>query len=390
MKELNESLQKLRNYIEFEQFKGYDPYDTLNSVFPILCFGKWPAVLATQFQKRNPFNIRPFLGIKKIYSTKGMGLLLKAYIKLYILTNNKQLVSSIEFIKDWLIDNRTFYNEDFCWGYDYPYSTPKKQTKKGFPTVIHHSYIIDGLYEYYKFFGDQGIRNIIIEGADFIINNIPIIEIRESLCFGYNPQSEDCCYNASLHAAKCLAIADKLNQSNKYLTLVERAIDFVVTKQKDDGVWYYSEDIEGNERKQIDFHQGFIIESIYDVIAIIGYSFPHWQKAIKKGLCFYKEKQFFSNGQSKWRLPKIYPVDIHNQAQGIITFSKLNNYDPSLLSFAETIVNWTISNMQSKLGYFYYRNFRYYKNRISYMRWSQAWMLLALTEFLSNKKESEI
>ena len=387
MKELSESIQKLKNYIESEQFKGYDPYDTLNSFIPFQKMGKWVAVLATQFQKRNPINIRPLLGIKKFNSTKGMGLLLKAYIKLFILTNDKELVTSIESIKDWLIENKTFYNNDFCWGYDYPYSTPKKQIKKGFPTVIHHSYIIDGLYEYYKFSEDPKIKKIIIEGADFIINNIPIIKMGEAVCFGYNPQSDDCCYNASLHAAKCLAIADKLNQSNKYLPLIKKAIDLVVLKQKEDGVWYYSEDIKGNERKQIDFHQGFILESIYDISALIGYSSPHWQKAIKKGLKFYKEKQFFSNGKSKWRLPKIYPVDIHNQAQGIITFSKLNNYDPSLLGFAKTIVNWTIINMQSKKGYFYYRNFKYYKNKISYMRWSQAWMLLAFTEFLSNKKQ---
>jgi len=37
--------------------------------------------------------------------------------------------------------------------------------------------------------------------------------------------------------------------------------------------------------------------------------------------------------------------------------------------------------MQSKNGYFFYQKKRFFKNKISYMRWSQAWMLYALAIF---------
>jgi len=40
--------------------------------------------------------------------------------------------------------------------------------------------------------------------------------------------------------------------------------------------------------------------------------------------------------------------------------------------------------MQAKNGCFFYQKTRFYENRISYMRWSQAWMLYALAFFLSN------
>ena len=377
-----DSLERLRIYIEKQNFKGYDPYDTLNSWIPFQTLGEWPAVLATQFQKRNPVNIRPFLGIKKFHSTKGMGLLLKAYLKCFNVTGDKQLIPSIEFIKNWLVTKKTFYNNDFCWGYDYPYSTLNEQLKKGFPTVIHHSYIIDGLYEYHKVFNDSEIKELIIESTGFIMNNIPKLKIGKDICFGYNPDSDVCCYNASLHAAKCLAIADKLNRSSKFSTIIKQAVDFVVSLQKQNGVWYYSLDSKGNERKQIDFHQGFILESIFDIKKITKSTCNEWENAIRLGLNFYKEEQFFSNGRSKWRLPKIYPVDIHNQSQGIITFTKLCEYNPKYLDFARTITEWTIQNMQSHKGYFYYRNYKFYNNRISYMRWSQAWMMQALSELI--------
>ncbi|GAB1405071.1 exopolysaccharide biosynthesis protein VpsJ [Lentimicrobium sp.] len=383
MKNLNDSLQKLRNNIEFEQFKGYDPYDTLNSWIPFLSLGKWCAVLATQFQKRNPINIRPFLGIKKIHSAYGMGLLLKAYVKLFVLSENDDYIKSIIFIKDWLIKNRTPFEEELVWGYDYPYATPDFVNNKNYPTVVHHSFIIDALYEYYQVFKDPEIRNIIIKSGDFIIKHIPIIKTEEGVCFGYSPDSENCTYNASLHAARVLAIIQKLTGSQDNFNLIKEALNFVIAKQKNSGVWYYSMNTEnGEERMQIDFHQGFILECLFDIKTMTGYSNEKLEQSIIKGLEFYKNEQFFSNGKSKWRLPKIFPVDIHNQGQGIITFSKLRRYQEDGLIFSKKILLWTIENMQSKKGHFYYRNYSNYKNKIPYMRWGQAIMLLAFSEYL--------
>ncbi len=78
-------------------------------------------------------------------------------------------------------------------------------------------------------------------------------------------------------------------------------------------------------------------------------------------------------------LPTI-PLFVHNQSQGIITFSLLKDYDPSFLPFAQTIADWTIKHMQSPKGYFYYRLTPLFKNKIPYMRWGQGWMMLALAE----------
>ena len=64
------ALDKLQAYIEKEEFKGYDPYDTLKSPIPFKYFGKLIPILALQFQKRNPINIRALLGVKKDYVIK--------------------------------------------------------------------------------------------------------------------------------------------------------------------------------------------------------------------------------------------------------------------------------------------------------------------------------
>lgn len=99
-------------------------------------------------------------------------------------------------------------------------------------------------------------------------------------------------------------------------------------------------------------------------------------------MSFYMKNQFQSNGRSLWRYPKPLPIETHHHAIGILTFSLLSELNNDYLVFAEKIANFIISNMQDKTGFFYYRKYKWYTNRISYMRWSNSWMLLALSRLL--------
>ena len=79
---------------------------------------------------------------------------------------------------------------------------------------------------------------------------------------------------------------------------------------------------------------------------------------------------------------------MHTTAQLIVTLSKLN-----LLSqykeLTDRVISWSFKNMNDeKKGYFYYYKEKYFKIKIPYMRWTQAWMFYALSEYLlqNNKK----
>jgi len=131
-------------------------------------------------------------------------------------------------------------------------------------------------------------------------------------------------------------------------------MDYILTKQKPNGAWYFSE-TNGIERMQIDFHQGFILEALNDFIKYTNIDKEKYMDVLQKGAEFYKNEQFLPDGRGKWRYPRLWPIDIHNQAQGIITFSKLREIRPEYLEFAKTIAKWTIDNMQDRSGYFYYQ-----------------------------------
>jgi hypothetical protein len=375
-----ESLQLLIEYIERQNYRGYDPYDTLNSFIKFNALGKWIPAVATQVQKRNPVNIRPLLGIKEDFNPKGMGLFLKAYCNLYRISGDKNHLTRAKWIFEWLLTNYSHGYSGMAWGYNFPWASSNDCKEAFLPSVVVTSHVIDGIFAYYALTKDQRAQQSILSAAEYVSKDIPITQFDTGISFAYTHQSKGACYNASLHAAEILLKACLVEQKSPDERIAQAA-RFVLSRQKEDGSWYYSFDPENNtERKQIDFHQGFILVSLYNIQQQSGFLQKEIAKAINRGLDFYKQEQFFPNGRSLWRLPQRWPVDIHNQSQGVITFSLLRDYHPDNLKFAKTIARWTIRNMQDKSGYFYYRKYPLLTNKIPYMRWSQAWMLLALAE----------
>lgn len=92
------SLDRLQAYIEAEGFKGYDPYDALNSpVLRGMSFGnKYLRIAFTQGLKRLSVNLRPLFLVPKDYNPKGLGLFLWGYAKLYKLEKKDVYLNQIE------------------------------------------------------------------------------------------------------------------------------------------------------------------------------------------------------------------------------------------------------------------------------------------------------
>ena len=82
-----EAIEGLRAYCEAQHFKGWDPYDGLNSkVFQALPFLKksvFVRLAVIQGFKRSPINLRPIAMVPKGYNTKGLALFLHGYCNLY-------------------------------------------------------------------------------------------------------------------------------------------------------------------------------------------------------------------------------------------------------------------------------------------------------------------
>ena len=389
---IENSILSLYRYVKENGWEGYDPYDGLNSKFTSCISGKskWIRVFFVQLNKGLPINIRSILRIKKGIHIKGMGLFALAFLKLFRKFGDidflEEAVSCLDFLKKKSLKGNY---SDHCWGDYFEYQPAKNAlttNTANTPDIINTVVCASAFLEHYKITGNEESLAIAISSGNFIIHTLYINNGGKAF-FKYTPISEPSgiTYNASAHGAMLLAKISKYKKDPQDMEIAQRVINFVISKQKPNGAWYYSES-DGKEKIQIDFHQGFILDDLYDFIRYTEPSDDRYMNALLTGAEFYRNEQFLPDGSAKWRWPRQYPIDIHNQAQGIITFSKLGELESEYLDFARKIASWTIENMQSSGGEFYYRKGRYFTNKIPYMRWAQAWMMLALSILLESTK----
>ena len=375
---ISEALSKLQEHVEKSDFRGFDPYDLLRSYIPFDKFGRQITFVLSQANKRSPINFRPLLLVRKDVVPKGLALLLRAYCILYKVNPTMELKEKAEYLFQKLINCSVNGFSGNCWGINFDYANRHGIIPKSTPSSVVTNFVHAAIYEYYKLFSAPGALEILKGCGDFILRDLHKKKWPEGICISYTPTAKDCVYNANGHCAEILSRNYDLFGDLRLKKIAEDCVQFIVSRQKSDGRWNYGIDDEGKEKKQIDFHQGFLIDSILTYIKYTGDDNSEFLNAVDKAASFYRYKQFFQNGQSLWRYPKVWPVDIHNQAQGIITFCNLYSYNKTYGEFAKTIVNWTIANMLDKGGFFYYQKYRFFTNRINYIRWGQAWMLYAL------------
>ncbi|HPS60004.1 MAG TPA: hypothetical protein PLE33_01910 [Candidatus Cloacimonas sp.] len=384
-----EDLNKLLYWIDSEGYKGYDPYDTLNA--PIFSYVKsiYIKYIALQINKYLPINIRPLIGLKKDYSPKGIALFLNAYSKLMRIPELSSIYGllnrGIEKQLFWIKNNKINLNDTICWAMNFPLSNIQEERSKNDPSSVLNCFMGEALYEYYINTKDPEILNLLIGISNFLNNKIPVTKTNYGLCYSYTQHRKDIVFNANMHVAEFYSKLYKLTDNEEYKYIAKKCVNFTIKNQKSDGRWEYSISENGQERHQYDFHQGFILCSLYDYMILCNDHRDEVIGALQKGYIFYKS--LFYRGKSYWRYPKKYPIDIHNQAMGIICFSKLSNIFNDSLKQAEEIFIWTINNMQDKKGFFYTHSYPLIKNKIPYIRWGQAWMCLAFAECLQKMED---
>lgn len=371
------SLNKLKSYIEKENFKGYDPYDALNS--PILRFlslnEKYLRIAFIQSLKHLPINLRPILGIKKDYNPKGLGLLLWGYSKLYMLEEKREHLEKIEYLLALLESLKSKGYSGCCWGYNFPWQSKAFYLPKFTPTIVNSSFIGHALIDTYRYTGKERALQMALSIKDFILHDLNRKEEDSTLCFSYTPLDRTAVHNANLLGASFLIRLYKYISDQSLKKAALSSLSYSMKYQRDDGSWYYADtDCQG----WIDsFHTGFNLMSILYFLRE-GFA-EEYRSAFEKGVSFYAQNFFLPDGTPKYYHEKLYPIDIHSSAQAVVFFSRMGN---SYHEFTEKVLQWMIENLQNRRGFFYYQKRRLFTNKIPFMRWAQAWAFHALTEYL--------
>jgi len=196
--------------------------------------------------------------------------------------------------------------------------------------------------------------------------------------FSYSPEDSTQVFNASLLGSRLLARAYSYTKEEELMREAKRSVNFCCKHQKVDGSWTYGT---LPFHQWIDnFHTGYNLECLSDYAKYTGDKDRNHY--IEKGLTYYL-KTFFNSpeGMPAYYSNSLYPIDIHNTSQLIITLSKLGVLEENRY-LVEKVLLWTIDNMQDKKGYFYYQKKQGFSSKIPYIRWAQAWMFYGMSVYL--------
>lgn len=369
---------KLYRYAKDRDFSGWDPYDGLNSLLfkatpfnrIMVCRLAW-----IQFFKRCPINFRPVFLVPKGRNPKGIALFASTALNLFKLTGDNEYRIEAKALLDWLQNNYSKGFSGHAWGYNFTWQARNNLFPEFFPTIVTTSFVAGSFLDGYDITGNKELLDVAESAAAFILKDFYVYREDGGAAYGYGPSDKSCVYNATALGGQFFARLYKETGKSEYRGAAESAIKFVVSRQQNDGSWLYGDH---STQKWIDsFHTGYNLTAIKTYQEYTGD--PQYQKAIDAGFSFYQKECFTASGEPKYYSNSFYPIDVHACAVAILMFTEFGFPER-----AREIVDWTISKLWNKKGYFDYQITRHYRNSIPYMRWSQAWMLYALSEFLKS------
>ena len=387
---IRETVLKLLDYCKKNDWAGYDPYDAVNSkLFRLLPFldRRLPRLVLTQLLKRSPIDFRRLLMVPKTQNPKGLALFLMAFLKLRKLG----LLESDDLIRlmiQKLIDLKspinpsnpiTTTNPYFCWGYSFPWQTRTILVPRFAPNLVCTTFVANALLDAYEVGCESSCLEMATSAAEYILNELYWTDSESTACYSYPlPASHGHVYNANFLGAALLCRVYRHRGGQKFLDSALKVARYSASQQQDDGSWYYGE--HATQRWIDNFHTCYNLCALKSIGRYAATS--EFESNILRGFEFYRNHFFMEDSAPKYFHDRTYPIDIHSVAQSIITLLAFKDLDENSIGLARAVFRWTMANMWDEQGYFYYRVLSLLKVKISYMRWSQAWMLLALSTLL--------
>ena len=387
----------LKHYCESEDFKGWDPYDGLNSkvlrkILPLKHSALLRLVVIQGF-KRCPWNLRGIFLVPKQHNAKGIGLFLQGYCNLLkIVTKDntlastigtkEQILEKIHYLSDLLISMQSKGYHGACWGYNFDWQSRRLFLFPAYsPTVVATCFCTSALFEAYELTKKKEYLDVALDSANFILKDLHFDDYKGEKMISYSPlQGNYLVSNASLLGSKVLAYCYKYTKKEEYLKIAQSSVKACCLGQAEDGSWTYSQ---VPPKQWIDsFHTGYNLDGLMAYEKLTGDKSFH--DNIEKGFDFYIKNFFNEDGSPKYYHNEQYPIDIHCPGQLLVTLHSLNKYD-AYSYLADKVLEWTINNMQDKKGYFYYQLKKSKNSKIPYMRWSNAFMFYAMSYYLLNK-----
>ncbi len=376
-------LEKVWDWSEARSFRGYNKHDGLNSpvLRSMLGWAKWPRIAAIQAVMRFPVNIRPLMLIPETYNPKGLALFSLGCLDRYKATEEDRHLKRAERLLDLLVKIQSPGKwSGICWGYHYPWQDPGFFAPANTPNAVVTAFVCEAFLEAYRITGIGTYLDVVESAGKFFLNDLTVLlNEPDRLCLAYMPVPMTMrVMDVSILIGAVLAqlasmrrVADEVNAS------AGRLVNYVSDLQTDYGAWFYTDPPDDSLIRHDNYHTGFILDALWRYMEAA----DDWsmKSRYEQGLKFYAEKLFNADGSPRWMSDRDYPHDVHGAAQGILTFSNAARRGYPYADLTGKIYKWSIDNLYSGDGRFFYQKNRYWTKTFTLLRWCNAWMFRGLS-----------
>ncbi len=382
MTQLREAIAAIRAWGEVRDWRGYDPYDGLNSPLAALARGKLSRRLLTQVVKLSPLNLRPLLGIRPAWNQKAIGLVASGYARLAVAEEDDGArAAAIRFL-DWLVDNHADVEDGVAWGYHFPVQTRIFRYPPNSPNTIATTFVVQALLDGCELLGEPRFEQPVREATSFLLGQL-LADRPGGAYFRYIPGEDDLIHNANALACAVLARAGRVLDEQAFVGAVRRALPATLSAQRRDGSWPYAADA---SHSWVDnFHTGYVLESL----AVCSDTEPDAVSALAKGVAYWERELFLPDGTPKYFPDRTFPLDAHNYAQTIETWTAVARWHPGAIERATRAARLLVDCLLDPEGYIHFQRRRFWSNRVPLIRWSTAPAFRALTGLLLTSRREE-
>ena len=375
-------------YARERDYTGWDYGDGMSSrlLRAVPFESKWLNLAVQETVKRVPVNVRPLLLVEQRRSYKGTALFAMANQTTHWLTELfPEVIAPLEDgsysseavkLREWLVENQSVGYSGFCAGHKHEIQHPDGE--KGVPNdpdVVSTSYAVKALVR--GIYDSPEHEDVARSAAEFVVDDLKFRWVDDGAVINYHMNHPDDVFTINAGALGARLFVDLYDHTNEewLLEYAEGLLDHIAGLQTHLGGWYYRDPSQSSHLSMDSHHNGFVIESYqryHEVTARDRYA-----PTLDDALDFYRRVLFDSDGAPNFDEEHAYPRDIHAATQGILVFSYAGDF-----SFARKIIDWTVANMSLGDGRFVPRKYRYHTKRHVLMRWCEAWMAYALSEYL--------
>jgi hypothetical protein len=405
-RELWTSVNRFSSWLEASGYATYDPYDTWGTRYgklarrlyyqkhPLGIMMTAPLILMEIVFPR----LRQLLVSKNRYATADAQLAL-AFLNLHALNQNHGnsrsakmwLTKACSLAEDLLIQSVPGYR-GMGWGYPFDWQHANGLMPRGTPHITATPYAYEVFTRLFDLTGENHYLHVarsITEFVFFELNDTPTAS--DAAASSYTPHDHSKVVNASAYRAFVLFDAARRFGDDALQTKAWRNLRFILQSQRKDGAWLYA--IDDSSQAFIDhFHTCFVLKNLYKLN-------QHLRSecvggTIHRGYDWYRKALFDTQDNPKPyavapRL-QIVKLEMYDFAEAITLGVLLKREIPEAFALAAKLASQLIRHYQLPAGHWVTRVYLGgIRHTVPFLRWPQAQLFLALTNFLASREQSD-